>query len=178
MSDRIAAVVAFIAAVALFALGMMLGSVASGNGAPTTLVEVSGFVGEVAALAALLYAFAKIGHEPWAQVGRGLAILGIGMLMVGDAASAATARDLGNLVMYVTFIVLAILLWQTHFKLAVLAALTGIVGFFFAAVLEPMGVPPLNLMLIVLWFVAVGIDWLRAPWPVVAADQGLAPAHG
>lgn len=177
MSDRIAAVLAFITAIALFALGMMLGSVASGNGAPTRLVQISGAVGEIGALVVLLYTFAKIGLEPWAQVGRGLTILGVAMLMVGDAASAAPARDLGNVVIYITFILLAILMWQAHVKLAGFAAITGIVGLFFAAVLEPMGVPPLSLLLIVAWFVAVGIDWLRAPWPMALNDGGLQPAH-
>lgn len=178
MADRVAAVVAFISAIALFALGIMLGSVASGNGAPTTLVQISGTVGELGALAVLVYAFTKIGRGPWAQVGRGWTILGIAMLMVGDAASTPAVRDLGNVVIYISFILLAILMSQSHVKLAALAAITGVVGLVFAAILEPMGVPPLNLMLIVAWFIAVGIDWLRAPWPMSLRDDGLQPAHG
>jgi hypothetical protein len=174
----VAAVVAFISAVALFALGMMLGSVASGNGAPTSLVQLAGTVGELGALAVLVYAFTKIGAGPWAHVGRGLTVLGVALLMVGDTAASAAARDLGNVVIYVTFILLAILMWQAHVKLAAFAAITGVVGLFFAAVLEPMGVPPLSLLLIVAWFVAVGADWLRAPWPVIADAEGLQPAHG
>lgn len=165
MADRLAAIVAFISAIALFVLGIALGAVAGGSGGPTTLIQVSGTVGEVGALCTLVYAFSKAGGMPWAEVGRGLTVLGVSLLMVGDLTS-ASARDLGNLVIYVTFILLGILIWQVHLKLAVLAVVAGVVGIGWAAFLLPNGVPPLNLLLLVAWFVAVGVDWLREPWPM------------
>lgn len=178
MADRVAAIVAFITAIALFVLGITLGAVAGGSGGPTTLLQVSGTVGEIGALCTLVYAFSKIGGRPWAEVGRGLTVLGVSLLMVGDLTS-ATARDLGNLVIYVTFVLLGILIWRMHLKLAAFAIIAGVVGILWAAFLLPMGIAPLNLLLLVAWFVAVGIDWLREPWPMLvrSAPEWRAPAQ-
>lgn len=174
MADRVAAVVAFVAAVALVALGVMLGSVASGNGAPTDLVIVAGTAASVGVLIVLTYAFAKIGRAmPWAQVGQGLTIAGVTLLLMGDAVSADAARQAGNALLYVAFIVLGVVAWESHLKLAAFAVINGIIGFAFMAFADALGLPPqANFMLIAIWLVAIGIDWLRAPWPVASAPVG------
>lgn len=173
MADRVASVVTFVAAAGLLALGILLGSISSGNGAPPALVMGAGLVAEIGVLIVLLYAFTKAGRAAWAEAGKGLTIAAITLLLVGDAVNAEAARNLGNGLLYLVFVLLGILMWPAHPKLAAFAALNGVIGFAFLGFAQRLGLPPeLNFMLIVVWLVALGIDWLRDPWPAGFAAIG------
>jgi hypothetical protein len=171
MRNSVAAAVAFVAAAALLALGLLLGSVDAGHGAPSTLLAVAGTVAEVGMLVVLLYAYAANGSEPWAQVGRGLSIAALTLLMAGDATSVDAARDFGNGLLYASLLILGFVMWDRHLRLAAFAIVNGIIGFAFLAFAAALGLPAeLNFMLIVIWLVALGVDWLRSPWAPQLSD--------
>jgi len=175
MRNILAGAMAIVTAVALLVLGVMLGSVDSGNGAPSTLLAIAGTVAEIGMLVVLLYAFALTGSDPWARVGSGLAIAALTMLMVGDATSVDGARDFGNGILYGCLVLLGLLWWEAHVRLAAFAIANGVIGFVFLAFAAALGIPSeLNFMLLVVWLVALGLDWLRRPWTGIS--RGREPA--
>lgn len=177
MGQRVAAGVAFVSAVGLFVLGLLLASLDSGKGASPALLAVSGTVAEVGVALTLLYAFSTVADGPWAWVGRVGSVVAMGILFIGDATQTDSLHPIGNAVFYATLVVLGSLLWREHRWLGGFAAFNGVLGFAFMAGASAIGVSDtLNLLLVVVWLVALGLNWLRAP-RAAGAEPSPAPAR-
>ncbi len=176
MVQRIAACVAWVTAVALFALGMLLASIDQGRGASPVLLAVAGMAAELGMALVLLYAFSAVSAGPWAWAGRLTGVVAMGLLFAGDASQTDALRTVGNVVFYATLILLGSLMWDAHRWLGAFAAVNGLLGFVFLAFAASVGLPDeLNLLLVVVWLVALGIEWFRtATQPAVAESR---PAH-
>ncbi len=164
MIQRLAALSAFVTAVALFGLGMLLASVARGAGASPALLAVFGVISETGMAVVLLYAFACVPAGPWAWTGRLASVAGMLLLFIGDVMQSDAVRATGNGIFYAALVLLGVLLWERHRGLGALALANGLVGFAFMAFAARLGLPELNLLLVVVWLAALGIDWLRRPW--------------
>ncbi len=165
MQQRLAAVTAFVTAIAMFGLGMLLASISSGTGASPALLAVTGIVSEAGMAIVLLFAFSAVGAGPAPWVGRISALVAMLLLFLGDATQNDSLRVAGNAVFYATLILLGVLLWNRHTILGAFAALNGLIGFAVLATAEQLGIPDgINLLLVVVWLIALGIDWLRGPW--------------
>lgn len=164
MVQRVAAGIAFVTAVALFGLGMLLASIDRGNGASPALLALTGTIAEVGMAIVLLYAFSTVPDGGWAWAGRIASVVAMGILFAGDATQTDALHPPGNAVFYTALILLGSLMWRSHRWLGGFAIFNGLLGFAFLAFAASLEVPEdLNLLVIVVWLLAIGIDWLRVP---------------
>lgn len=179
---RSAAVAAFAAAAML--IGLIVSLAGGGLPAPEVLDALS--VGSAAGtLVVVALAYAALAATPWGHAGRALALAGITLVLAGDAFQAVALRSdadtgllwaisfairdgVGNALFFASLIVLGALLWSQHRWLAGLSLANGVLGYLEMAFASRLGLPPhLNFLLVVVWFVALGVAWWRSP---AAAD--------
>ena len=99
----------------------------------------------------------------------------MGLLFAGDASHTDALRTIGNVVFYATLILLGSLMWDRHRLLGGFAAFNGLLGLLFLAFAASVGLPDeLNLLLVVVWLVALGIEWLRTASQTAIAESRLA----
>jgi hypothetical protein len=172
---RSAAIAAFGAAAILAGLIVSLAS-----GLPSVEVLDALSVGTAAsALVVVTLAFAGVATTPWGQAGRALALAGMTLVLAGDAFQAVALRSesdsgllwamsfairdgVGNGLFFASLLVLGGLLWPHHRWIAGLAVANGLLGYLAMAFADGLGLPPhLNFMLLVVWFVAIGVTWWR-----------------
>ena len=173
---RSAALAAFVAAAILSGLIVSLAS-----GMPSAEVLDALSVGTAAsALVVVTLAFAGVAGRPWGQAGRALALAGMTLVLAGDAIQAVALRSeadsgllwaisfairdgVGNGLFFASLLVLGALLWSHHRWIAGLAVANGLLGFLAMAFADGLGLPPhLNFMLLVVWFLAIGVRWWRS----------------
>jgi hypothetical protein len=176
--ERSMALVAFAAAAILSGLIVSL----AGGGMPPAAVLDGLSVGTAAsALVVVIMVYAGLAATAWAQAGRALALAGMTLVLAGDAFQAVATRasadaallwaisfairdGIGNGLFFASLLVLGALLWSTHRWLAGLAIANGVLGYLEMAFAARLGLPPhLNFLLLVAWFVALGIVWWRVP---------------
>jgi hypothetical protein len=174
---RSTAVVAFAAAAILIGLIFSL----SGGGMPPPGVLDALSIGTAAsALVVVIMAYAGL-TSPWGQAGRALLLSGMTLVLAGDAFQAVATRGgadsgllwaisfairdgIGNGLFFASLLVLGALLWPRHRWLAGLAMANGMLGYLEMAFAARLGLPPhLNFLLLVVWFIALGVVWWRVP---------------
>ena len=175
---RSASVAAFVAAAALVGLIVSL----AGGSMPEPIVLDLLSVGTAAgALVVLVLAYASVAPSPWAQAGRALAVSGMTLVLAGDAFQAVATRasgdqallwsvafairdGVGNGLFYASLILVGALLWPQLRWAGGLAVANGILGYLAMLFADRLGLPPhLNFLLLVVWFVVLGVTWWRAP---------------
>jgi hypothetical protein len=176
---RSTAVVAFAAAAVL--IGLIISLSGGGMPPPAVLDALSiGSAGSAMVVVIMVYAgFAG----PWGQAGRALALSGMTLVLAGDGLQAVATRGsadagllwalsfairdgIGNGLFFASLLVLGALLWPRHRWLAGLAISNGVLGYLEMAFASRLGVPPhINFLLLVVWFVALGVVWWRTPAP-------------
>lgn len=162
MSRRIAACVAWVTAVALFVLGLLLASIDQGTGVSPALLAIAGTTSELGMALVLLYAFSVVPAGPWVWAGRLSSVVAMGLLFAADVSQADGLHTVGNVVFYATLILLGSLMWDAHRRLGAFAVFNGLLGFAFLALASSLGLPDeLNLLLVVVWLVALGTEWIR-----------------
>lgn len=176
MIQRIAACVAWVTAVALFVLGMLLASIDQGTGASPALLAVAGTTAELGMALVLLYAFFVVAAGPWAWLGRLSSVVAMGLLFAADVSQTDALHTVGNVIFYATLILLGSLMWDRQRWLGCFAAFNGLLGFAFLAFAPSLGLPDeLNLLLVVVWLVALGVHWMRtAPEQVSVGESSSA----
>ena len=176
-SRRSAAVMAFAAAAIL--TGLII-SLAGGGMPPPAVLDALSVGAAASALVVVIIAYAALVPSRWAQAGRALALSGMTLVLVGDGLQAVATRaasnvgllwamsfairdGIGNGLFFTSLLVLGALLWSTHRWIAGLAVANAVLGFLEMAFAARLGLPPhLNFLLLVAWFVVLGIVWWRA----------------
>jgi hypothetical protein len=178
MVDRLSALAAFLGAAIMLALIVSL----SGGGLPAAPILDAVSIGTATmGLLVVVLAYARQRPGAWQQAGRSITVAGMTLVLAGDALQSVAVRDttdaavmwqlanvardgIGNGLFFAGLLILGALMWRAHPKLAGLAVVNGVLGYldmFFAARL---GLPPhTNFLVLVVFFVALGIEWLRAP---------------
>ena len=171
------------AVMAFAAAAILVGLIASlaGGGMPSPLVLDALSIGTAAtALVVVILAYAGLAPGAWGQAGRALALAGMTLVLAGDAFQAVALRGstdgatlwavsfairdvVGNGLFFASLLVLGALLWPRHRWLGGLAIANGALGYLEMVFAARLGLPPhLNFMLLVVWFVALGVVWWRA----------------
>lgn len=184
---RSAALMAFATAAVMVGL---IASLAGGGMPPPIVLDVLSVGAAAGALIVVVIAYAGVVWSAWGQAGRALALSGMTLVLAGDAFQAVATRatgdtalmwavafairdGVGNTLFYVSLIVLGALLWSSHRWVGGLAVANGLLGFVALAVADRIGVPPhLNFLLLVVWFVVIGVAWWRAPSTDSPTERG------
>jgi hypothetical protein len=188
---RSTALVAFAAAAIL--TGLIISLAGAGMPPPAVLDGLS--IGTAAsALVVVIMAYAGL-TSPWGQAGRALALSGMTLVLAGDGLQAVATRGgadsgllwaisfairdgIGNGLFFASLLVLGALLWPRHRWLAVLAITNAVLGYLEMAFAARLGLPPhLNFLLLVVWFVALGVVWWRAAAPERRKAAGEVPTE-
>jgi len=175
---RSTALVAFAAAAILTGLIISL----SGGGMPPPAVLDALSIGSAAsALVVVIMAYAGLVASPWGQAGRALALSGMTLVLAGDGLQAVATRGssdsgllwaisfairdgIGNGLFFASLLILGAILWSRHGWLGGLAMANGVLGYLELAFAARLGLPPhLNFLLLVAWFVILGVVWWRVP---------------
>ena len=175
---RSTALMAFAAAAVLTGLIVSL----AGGGMPPALLLDALSVGTAAsALVVVILTFAGMAATAWTHAGRALAVSGMTLVLAGDAFQAVATRSgsdtgmlwaisfairdgIGNGLFFASLLILGALLWSRHRWLAGLAFANGVLGYLEMAFAARFGLPPhLNFLLLVIWFVALGVVWWSLP---------------
>ena len=172
------------ALMAFGAAAILTGLIASlaGGGMPSPALLDALSIGTAAsALIVVILAYAGAATSAWGQAGRALALAGMTLVLAGDAfqmvalrggpdsgvlwaVSFAIRDGIGNGLFFASLLVLGVFLWDRHRWLGGLAMANGVLGYLEMAFAARLGLPPhLNFMLLVVWFVALGAVWWRAP---------------
>lgn len=78
--------------------------------------------------------------------------------------SFAIRDGIGNRLFYASLLVLGALLWSRHRWPAGLAMANGLLGYLAMVFAARLGLPPhLNFLLLVVWFIVLGVVWWRVP---------------
>ncbi|CAN5310770.1 hypothetical protein BH24CHL10_BH24CHL10_07180 [soil metagenome] len=176
LGGRSAGIAAFAAAAILTGLIVSL----AGGGLPAPEVIDALSIGAAAStLVVIMLAYAGLAATAWGQAGRALALSGMTLVLAGDAFQAVALRSgsdagllwtisfairdgVGNGLFFASLLVLGALLWPHHRWIAGLAFANGALGYLAMAFASRLGLPPhLNFLLLVVWFVALGIAWWR-----------------
>lgn len=133
------------------------------------------------ALVVMVLAYAGLAASAWSQAGRALTVSGLTLVLAGQALQAVATRassdsailwsiafvirdGIGNGLFYASLIILGTLLWSQHRWVGALAIANGVLGYLAMAFAASVGLPPhLNFMLLVVWYVMLGVIWWRAP---------------
>lgn len=178
--SRSLAVAAFVAAALLIGLIVSL----AGGVMPDPAVLDALSVGAAAgSLVVVVLAFARVTPSAWAQAGRALAVSGMTLVLAGDALQAVATRSsgdsallwsvtfamrdgIGNTLFYASLLVLGFILLPVHRWVGGLAIANGVIGYLAMAFADRLGLPPhLNFLLLVVWFVVLGVVWWRGALP-------------
>jgi hypothetical protein len=178
---RPSAIAAFAAAGILAGL---IATLASGS-MPSPLVLDALSVGTaVGALVVVVIAYAGVTGGSWSQAGRALAVSGMTLVLAGDAFQAVATRGtsdagllwsisfairdgIGNGLFYGSLLVLGVLLFSRHRWIGGLAVANGALGYVAMLFAARLGLPPhLNFMLLVVWFLLLGVSWWREARPL------------
>lgn len=175
---RSTALVAFAAAAIL--TGLII-SLAGGGMPPAAVLDALSIGTAASALVVVIMAYAGLVASPWGQAGRALALSGMTLVLAGDGLQAVATRagsdsglvwamsfairdGIGNGLFFTSLLVLGALLWSRHRWLAGLAMANAVLGYLEMAFAARLGLPPhLNFLLLVVWFVVLGIVWWQAP---------------
>lgn len=175
---RVTALAAFAAAAIL--TGLII-SLAVGGLPPPAVLDALSIGTAASTLVVVVMAYASIAPSAWAQAGRALALSGMTLVLAGDAFQAVATRGgsnsglmwtisfairdgIGNGLFYASLLVLGALLWSRHRWLAGLAMANGLLGYLAMVFAARLGLPPhLNFLLLVVWFVVLGVVWWRVP---------------
>ena len=167
-------------------LGGLIVSLASGVMPSPVVLDALSIGTAAGSLIVLMLAYATTTPSAWSQAGRALGLSGLTLVLAGDALQAVATRatsdsallwsvsfamrdGIGNGLFYASLLVVGTLLWPMHRWVGGLAFANGLLGYLAMAFAARLGLPPhLNFMLMVVWFVALGVAWWRAP----AADAG------
>jgi hypothetical protein len=184
---RSQSVAAFAAAALL--IGLIV-SLAGGTMPDPTVLDALSVGTAAAALVVLVLAYGGVRPSPWAQAGRALAVSGMTLVLAGDALQAVATRatsdtallwsmsfairdGIGNGLFYASLLIIGALFWTQHRWIAGLAIANGLLGYLAMAFADGLGLPPhLNFMLLVVWFLVLGVRWWRAD-PVVVDGRGM-----
>lgn len=174
---RSQALAAFAAAAVLSGL---IVSLAGGSMPSPALLDALSVGTAASALVVVTMAFAGLAATGWSQAGRALALSGMTLVLVGDGLQAVATRagadsallwamsfairdGIGNGLFFASLLVLGALLWSRHRWIAAIAAANGVLGYLEMTFAARLGLPPhLNFMLLVAWFVILGVTWWRA----------------
>jgi len=175
---RSTALVAFAAAAILTGLIISL----SGGGMPPPAVLDALSIGAAAsALVVVIMAYAGLVPSPWVHAGRALALSGMTLVLAGDGLQAVATRGsadsgllwaisfairdgIGNGLFFASLLILGAILWSRHRWLGGLAMANGVLGYLELAFAARLGLPPhVNFLLLVVWFVILGVVWWRVP---------------
>jgi hypothetical protein len=183
MADRLAALAAFIGATVMLALIM---SLAGGGLPPAPLLDAVSIGTAAMGLVVVLLAFARRGPGAWPQVGRGVTIAGMSLVLAGDGLQSVAVRasgdtgqlwqlanvvrdGIGNGLFFAGLLILGALLWRQHPKLAALSVANGVLGYLDMLLAARIGLPPhTNFVLLVVLFIAFGVEWARTSAPMGA----------
>ena len=186
---RSAALAAFGAAAIMMSLIVSL----AGSGMPSAAVLDALSIGTAASgLIVVIMTYASVGGGAWGQAGRALALTGMTLVLAGDAFQAVAVRassdagllwsisfairdGIGNGLFFASLLVLGALLWSGHRWLAGLAFANGVLGYLEMAFAARLGLPPhLNFLLLVAWFVALGVvRWRGSSTAAADAQRGV-----
>ena len=173
---RSSALVAFGAAAVLSAL---IVSLAAGGMPPATVLDALSVGTAASALVVVIMAYSGLAPNAWGQAGRALALSGMTLVLVGDGLQAVATRatsdsgllwamsfairdGIGNGLFFASLLVLGALLWSNHRWIGGLALANGVLGYLEMAFAAQLGLPPhLNFLLLVVWFVILGVVWWR-----------------
>ena len=192
-SGRTQALVSWVAAVLLLSLILWL-SGALPLGAFDDVLSVGAAVSGLVVFVLISSEVRK--REPWASVTLVLGIIGMTLVLAGDAlqhvffhslaaadpnrgaiwAITSALRDwLGNGLFFASLILLGgLLVGQGRRWVGVLAIVNGVLGYLDLAFASALGLPPhTNFLLLVVWEIVLGFTWWRQERPVDAARPGL-----
>ena len=182
-AGRSASLAAF--ATAAILIGLIV-SLAGGRMPEPAILDALSVGTAAGALVVVVLAYAGVAASAWSQAGRALAVSGLTLVLAGDALQAVATRSssdsallwsvsfavrdgIGNGLFYASMLIIGVLMWSQHRWVAALAIANGLLGYLAMAFADRLGLPPhLNFLLLVAWFVALGVMW----WRPVTGSEG------
>ncbi len=175
---RSMSVTAFGAAAVL--IGLIV-SLAGGSMPPPAILDALSVGTAAGALVVMVLAYAGVAASAWSHAGRALAVSGMTLVLAGQALQSVATRasddeallwsisfairdGIGNGLFYASLLIIGVLVWSRHRWVGGLAMANGVLGYLAMIFAGRLGLPPhLNFMLLVVWFVVLGVVWWRAP---------------